>query len=62
MLNEQQFYLFGQIRTSQKGGQPYIYTSPDGECSLYDTHSIFLFRVINYDFNMFIIMDTDVRV
>ena len=23
MLNEQQFYLFGQIQTSQTGGQPY---------------------------------------
>ena len=22
MLNEQQFYLFGQIQTSQTGGQP----------------------------------------
>ena len=27
-LNEQQFYLFGQIQTSQKGGQPYSDTSP----------------------------------
>ena len=33
-LNEQQFYLFGQIQTSQPGGQPYSYTSPYGECSL----------------------------
>ena len=24
MLNEQQFYLFGQIQTSQTGGQPYV--------------------------------------
>ena len=23
LLDEQQFYLFGQIQTSQKGGQPY---------------------------------------
>ena len=23
MLNEQQIYLFGQIQTSQTGGQPY---------------------------------------
>ena len=35
MLNEQQFYLFGQIQTSQAGGQPrYSDTSPYGECSL----------------------------
>ena len=34
MLNEQHFYLFGQIQTSQKGGQPYIVASPYGECSL----------------------------
>ena len=34
MLNEQQFYLFGQIQTSQTGGQPYSNTSPYGECSL----------------------------
>ena len=26
--NEQQFYLFGQIQTSQTGGQPYSDTSP----------------------------------
>ena len=34
ILNEQQFYLFGQIQTSQTGGQPYIDTSPYGECSI----------------------------
>ena len=34
MLNEQQFYLFGQIQTSQTGGQPYSDTFPYGECSL----------------------------
>ena len=28
MLNEQQFYLFGQIQTIQTGGQPYSDTSP----------------------------------
>ena len=28
MLNEQQFYLLGQIQTSQTGGQPYSDTSP----------------------------------
>ena len=28
MLNEQQFYLFGQIQASQTGGQPYSDTSP----------------------------------
>ena len=33
-LNEQQFCLFGQIETSQKGGQPYSDTSPYGGCSL----------------------------
>ena len=27
-LNEQQFYLFGQIQTIQTGGQPYSDTSP----------------------------------
>ena len=27
-LNEQQFYLFGQIQTNQTGGQPYNDTSP----------------------------------
>ena len=34
MLNEQQFHLFGQIQTSQKGGQLYSDTSPYGEWSL----------------------------
>ena len=34
MLNEQQFYLFVQIQTSQTGGQLYSDTSPNGECSL----------------------------
>ena len=28
MSDEQQFYLFGQIQTSQTGGQPYSNTSP----------------------------------
>ena len=28
MLNGQQFYLFGQIQTSQTGGQPYSDTPP----------------------------------
>ena len=28
MLKEQQIYLFGQIQTSQTGGQPYSDTSP----------------------------------
>ena len=28
MLNEQQFYLFGQIQTSQAGVQAYSDTSP----------------------------------
>ena len=34
MLNEQQFYYFGQIQTSQTGGEPYSDTSRYGECSL----------------------------
>ena len=34
MLNEQQFYLFGQIQTSQTGGQPYSDTFHNGEGSL----------------------------
>ena len=34
MLNEHQFYLFGQIQTSQTGGQLYSDTSSYGECSL----------------------------
>ena len=33
-LKEEQLYLFGQIQTSQTGGQPYSDTSPFGECSL----------------------------
>ena len=32
--HEQQFFLFGQIETSQTGGQPYSGTSPYCECSL----------------------------
>ena len=28
MFNEQKMYLFGQIETSQTGGQPYSDTSP----------------------------------
>ena len=35
LLNEQQFYLFCQIQTSQTGSQLYCDTSPYGECSLY---------------------------
>ena len=34
ILNYQQIYLFGQIQTSQTGGQLYNDTSPYGECSL----------------------------
>ena len=34
MLNEQQFYLFGQIQTCQTGSQPYSDTSPYFECFL----------------------------
>ena len=34
MLNKRQLYLFGQIQTSQTGGQPYSDTFPYGECSL----------------------------
>ena len=33
-LNELQFYLFGQIQTSQTGGQPYSDASPNDECFL----------------------------
>ena len=33
-LNEQQFYLFGQIQSSQIGGQPNSNTYPYGECFL----------------------------
>ena len=34
MLNEQQFYKFGQIETIQTGGQLYCDTFSHGECSL----------------------------
>ena len=34
MLNEQQFYLFGHIQTSQTGGQLCSDTFPYEECSL----------------------------
>ena len=34
MLNESQFYLFGQIQTSQTGGQLHSEFFPYGECSL----------------------------
>ena len=34
LLNEQQFYFFGGIQTSQTGGNLYTGTSPYGECSL----------------------------
>ena len=34
LLNEQQFYFFGQIQNSQTGGHPYSDTFPYGECSL----------------------------
>ena len=34
MLNDQQFYFFGQIHTSQKRSQLYIDTFPYGECYL----------------------------
>ena len=37
VLNEQQFYLYGQIQTSQTGGQPYSDTSSYGQCSLLRT-------------------------
>ena len=33
-LNGQQFYLFGQFQTSQRGGPPNRDTSLYGECSL----------------------------
>ena len=42
MLNEQQFYLFGEIQTSQTGGQPYTGTSPYGECSLLQPNPFFV--------------------
>ena len=35
MLNEKLFYFFGQIPTSQTGGEPYSDTTAYGECSLY---------------------------
>ena len=44
MLSEQQFYLFGQIHTSQTGGQMYSYTSPYGECSLINCSSVSIKR------------------
>ena len=34
MFDEQQFYLFGQIQTSQTEGQLFSDTFPNGECSL----------------------------
>ena len=34
MWSEQHFYSFGQIQTSQTGGQPYSDTYPYGESSL----------------------------
>ena len=34
MLNKQQFYLIGQIQSTQTGGQLYIETCPYGERSL----------------------------
>ena len=34
MLNELQFYLFGQIQNSQTEGQPYSNTFPYGVCCL----------------------------
>ena len=39
MLNDQQFFLFGQIQTGQTIGQPYSYTYPYGECSLVEPWS-----------------------
>ena len=41
MLNEQQFYLFGQIQTSQTGGQPYCDASSCDEGSLPGSLPIF---------------------
>ena len=40
MLNEQQFYLFGQIQTSQTRGQRYSDTSPYGKGSMPSIDSI----------------------
>ena len=37
VLNEQQFYLFGQIKNSQTLGKPYSATSPFGDFSLAGT-------------------------
>ena len=34
MLNEQQFYLLGEIQTSQTGDQLHSDTSPYGECAV----------------------------
>ena len=34
ILNQQQFFLLGQIQTNQTGGQLYCDTSSYGECSL----------------------------
>ena len=34
MLKEQQYYLFGQIKTNQTVGQPYSVGYPYGECYL----------------------------
>ena len=35
MLNQHEFYLFGQIQTSQTGGQSSSEGSPYVECTLY---------------------------
>ena len=35
VLNDKQVYLYGQIQTSQAGGQAYSDTSSYGECSLH---------------------------
>ena len=35
MFNQQQIFLFGQIQTSQTGGQLYSDTVIDSECSLF---------------------------
>ena len=47
MFNEQQIYLFGQIQTSQTGGQPYRDTSPYSV--LYSTLFITLVTCCFYD-------------
>ena len=51
LWNKQQFYLFGQIETSQTGGQPYSDASPYGECSLRWTRPSFSFkpRIASFD-------------